>query len=111
MPNSGHDWMAGGSCLSLGNLYLLVIHRFSLLVVLNLDVEMNSRSDEVNVLLNIFGKRVLFACYVCLAGFFVGVLVVLGFQKLLRLGNGHVGVDPVQTLGLLDSLGDDAGVG
>lgn len=65
---------------------------------------MDSRSHKVDVLLDMLGKAVFLACNMCLARFGVYILVILGVQKALSFGDSNIGINPIQTLRLLNTV-------
>ena len=77
--------------------------------LLDLSIEMHSRSDEINMSLNFFWDAVVLACNVWLACFGVSVLVVLGLKERFSFRDSNIGVDPVEALGFLDTVASDAG--
>jgi len=63
---------------------------------------MDSRSHEVDVLLDVLGKAIFLACNMCLTRFGMYILVILGVQKALGFGDSHIDVNPIR-IGMYES--------
>ena len=73
-----------------------------------LGLEDGGRGDEVDNLGDVAGEVVLVGTNVLVAGLNVAVGVVLGLEEVLKLGSGHIGLDPLVGLGDSDVAGGDA---